>query len=141
MKSYISFLLCAGLLVAMPALHANDEKKSWVERAADISFKTTDVVGSPTFLILGLSAAHFMGYAINMPQVADVFGKVTLARGLAEIIRRANGAPENEDRFRGLNSAFLASGIMRLTAAFSAQSCAKELAIGLLQCCNYCPMV
>lgn len=114
MKSYTNFLLCAGLLILAPALHADEEKKSsWLGRAGEASLQMVDVACSPKTLLVGLVAANLMGYYTNLPQIIDVFQKANIARLIVGAVAL------NGDRMRGAVEGLVAAELMNLTQ----QSC------------------
>jgi hypothetical protein len=79
MKSY-TYLLCAGLLLLMPALEAGTmQKSSWLTRTKEISLKTMDVVRNNKALLVGLVAGGLIGYGTRsiMPRFVD-FGETAI---------------------------------------------------------------
>jgi hypothetical protein len=98
----------------MPALHAEDEKKSsWLGRAGELSLKTMDVACSPKTLLVGLVGANLLGYHTNIPQITDLFQKANFARMIVGALAL------NTDRMKAGLEGAVAAELMNLTQ----QSC------------------
>lgn len=74
MKRYMNIFLCAGLLMGVPSMRAEDEQpKSWLAQTGETALKTTDILCDYRVIIPIIGAANFMGYHVNISQLIGTF--------------------------------------------------------------------
>lgn len=92
MKRYMNILLCAGLLMGISSMRAEDEKpKSWIRQTGEIALTTTDLLFDYRMILPIVAAANLTGYSANMPAVISVLKQASIARLLLGILTQNAG--------------------------------------------------
>jgi len=95
----------------------------------------TDVLCSPAVLSAGIFIAHrLVGSPIDMPQIVDIFTKVSLARWVGSMVQYARDDQESslQVHLGHISQSLIAATLMRYAVEFTQNGCAAQLA----QCCG-----
>lgn len=109
MKRYVNALLCAGLLMGVSSIRAEDEQpKSWMKQTGEIVLKTTDILYDFRIILPAVALANYLGYQANMPEIIRVFGQANTVRLVIGLLT------ENPNRIANAANGMTAAALMDL---------------------------